>query len=58
MIDANGKTYNIDVYSQPSSALNGRSDVFDYWYDGQTVLKQSDEKFKIRDSGVILTRIP
>ncbi len=57
MVDGDGKKYDIDVYSLPNRALSGTSKVYEYWYDGQIVLKQPDGTFKIRDSGVILTRV-
>jgi len=57
MVDNDGKEYSIDVHSTINKTLAKTSKIFDYWYDGQIVLKQPDGKFKIRDSGIILTKI-
>lgn len=57
MVDGDGKKYDIDVYSTPNRALSGTSKIYEFWWGNEVVNRLPDGTFRIRDSGVIMTRV-
>lgn len=57
MVDESGKEYDIRVYSTPLRGLSGTSKIYDFWWGDEVVNHLPDGTFRIRDSGVILTRV-